>query len=141
MKVLIDTNVALNFVSGREDKYSEQSDRIMLLCAEERVEGFLAFHSLSTIWYVTRKAPDEIRRDWIRQICTILTVVGANNRTILDAVDNTAFKDFEDALQDCCAIDADIDYILTVNKKDFVNHSKTRAITPEEFLAIISDSH
>ncbi len=31
MKVLIDTNVALTYVSGREDKFSDQSDKIMLL--------------------------------------------------------------------------------------------------------------
>ena len=53
MRALIDTNVALTYVSGREDKFSEQSDKIMLMCAEEKVDGYLAYHSLSTIWYVT----------------------------------------------------------------------------------------
>ena len=55
MKVLIDTNVALNYLSGRDDPYKEESEEIMRLCAEEQIEGYLAFHSLSTIWYVTRK--------------------------------------------------------------------------------------
>ncbi|MBR1685502.1 MAG: PIN domain-containing protein [Clostridia bacterium] len=138
MRALIDTNVALTYVSGREDKFSEQSDKIMLMCAEEKVDGYLAFHSLSTIWYVTRKVPDEIRRDWIKQICTVLTVVGAENSTILSAVEDTDFTDFEDALQDCCAIDAEVDYIVTVNTNDFINHSRTKAVTPEEFLTIVT---
>ena len=138
MRALIDTIVALTYVSGREDKFSEQSDKIMLMCAEEKVDGYLAFHSLSTIWYVTRKVPDEIRRDWIKQICTVLTVVGAENSTILSAVEDTDFTDFEDALQDCCAIDAEVDYIVTVNTKDFINHSRTKAVTPEEFLTIVT---
>ena len=140
MKVLIDTNVALTYVSGREDKFSDQSDKIMLLCAEEKIDGLLAFHSLSTIWYVTRKIPDEIRREWIKQLCTILTVVGAENATILDAVADTGFIDFEDALQDCCAIDSDADYIVTVNMKDFVGHSKTKAVTPDELLRIVAET-
>ena len=103
MRVLIDTNVALTYVSGREDPYSEEVDMIMQKCANEEIEGAIALHSLSTIWYQTRKLPDETRRDWIKQICELLTIAGAENEAILKAVNNIEFKDFEDALQDCCA--------------------------------------
>ena len=51
MRVLIDTNVALTYVSGREDPFSNEVDTIMQKCAKEEIEGALAFHSLSTIWY------------------------------------------------------------------------------------------
>ncbi len=65
MRVLIDTNVALTYVSGREEPFSNEVDAIMRKCAKEEIEGALAFHSLSTIWYQTRKLPEAIRRDWI----------------------------------------------------------------------------
>ena len=38
MSVLIDTNIALNYLSGREDQFMEESGEIMRLCAEEQIE-------------------------------------------------------------------------------------------------------
>ena len=63
MKVLIDTNVAITYISGRDDPFAAEIEQLMRLCAEGQIEGVLAFHSLSTIWYVTRKAPEAERRN------------------------------------------------------------------------------
>lgn len=136
MKILIDTNVAITYISGRKDPFSQQIETVFRLCAEERVDGYLAVHSLSTIWYVSRKAPEKDRRAWLKKLCTIFTVSGADNPSILQAIDNTEFRDFEDALQDCCASVADVDYIVTVNKRDFDGHSTVPAVTPEEFIQL-----
>ena len=138
MKVLIDTNVAITYISGRADPYASEIEKIMLLCAREKIEGVLAFHSISTIWYVSRKAPDKVRREWIRKLCTLLTVSGAGNQLILEAIDKTDFVDFEDALQDCCAVESGADYVVTVNKRDFEGHSTVTPLTPEEFLTVIA---
>ena len=134
MKVLIDTNVAITYISGRDDPYAAEIEQIMRLCAQEKIEGFLAFHSLSIIWYVSRKAPEEERRKWIRKLCTLLTVSGADNQLILQAIDNTDFRDFEDALQYYTALRSKADAIITRNGKDFV-HSKLPVMTASEFLA------
>ncbi len=136
MRVLIDTNVALTYVSGREDPFTSEVDTIMRKCAEEEIEGAVAFHTLSTIWYQTRKLPEEMRRDWIRQICALLTVTGADNKAVLEAIDDIDFKDFEDALQDCCAASFQADYTITANIKDFKGVSKIPALTPKEFLEL-----
>lgn len=137
MRVLIDTNIALTYVSGREDPFTGEVDTIMRKCAEEEIEGAIAFHSLSTIWYASRKLPDATRRDWIKQICELLTVSGADNKAILDAIGHTDFKDFEDALQDCCAGAFHADYTITANIKDFKGVSNIPALTPKEFLALV----
>ena len=136
MRILIDTNVALTYVSGREDAFSREAEQIMLMCAEEKVNGAIAFHSLSTIWYHARKLPDETRREWIRQICSLLTVSGADNNALLSAIDNVQFKDFEDAMQDCCAASFQADYIITANISDFKGNSQIPAITPADFLLV-----
>ncbi len=44
MKILVDTNVIFNYLTGREDKYSEESDLVMTMCAENK-EGDMAIHS------------------------------------------------------------------------------------------------
>ena len=136
MRVLIDTNVALTYVSGRDDPFSNEVDAIMQKCAKEEIEGALAVHSLSTIWYQTRKLPDATRRDWIRQLCELLTISGANNKAVLSAINDESFKDFEDALQDCCATSFEADFTITANIKDFKGISKVPALTPKEFLEL-----
>ena len=134
MRVLIDANVALTYVSGREDPYSSEADDIMRKCAEEEIEGAIALHSLSIIWYQARRLPDDMRREWIKRICELLTVAGTKNDAILEAVNHTEFKDFEDALQDCCATSFNADYIITANTKDYMGVSNIPALTPKEFL-------
>ena len=137
MKVLVDTNIALNYVLGRDDPYSKESESIIKLCADGTLEGYIAFHSLSTIWYVTRKLPDTLRRQMLGQLCTILTVAAADQQSVLQAIENDSFKDFEDNLQDCCAAYVQADYIITGNVKDFEGISKIAAIDPAAFLALL----
>ena len=137
MRVLIDTNLAFTYVTGREDPFSSEIDRIMELFSAEKIEGVLAYHSLSTIWYLMRKAPDEKRREIMRRLCELMTLSGADNETVMAAIDDPAFKDFEDAMQDCCAIESKADYIITANIKDYAGHSRVPALTPKDLLSMI----
>ncbi len=74
----------------------------------------------------------------LRQLCIILTVAAADHQSVLQAIDNDSFKDFEDNLQDCCAAYVQADYIITGNVKDFDGVSRVTAIDPNTFLALIS---
>ncbi len=138
MRVLIDTNVALTYLSGRNDPYVDASREILRLCADQTIEGYIALHALPTIWYVTRKASEQDRRGWQKDLCMVLRVAGATRQAILEALDNTTFRDFEDALQDCCAQNVEADYLITANIKDFAECSKTPAVTPSAFLEILN---
>ena len=40
MKVLIDANVAITYISGRDDPFSSEIEKIMRLCAEEKIEVY-----------------------------------------------------------------------------------------------------
>lgn len=139
IKILVDTNVVINYISGREDPYSEESDIIMTMCAEEELEGYIAFHSLSTIWYWARKYTDFSRRNFMRRVCKILRITATDSKSVINAVDNVDFKDFEDNLQECCAVTAGVDYIVTGNVKDY-EHSRVKAVTPTEFISIINQN-
>ena len=140
MRVLIDTNVALTYLTRREDPYTEEADEILRMCSDEVLEGAIALHSLSTIWYKARKLQPEKVRAWIRLLCILLTVSGADNRALLAAIDDESFSDFEDAMQDCCASSFSADYIITANLKDFAGKSKIPALTPKEFLELVHNS-
>ena len=128
MDILIDTNVIMNFITGRDDPYRSACERLMELCAQGRFVGYVAFHSLSTVWYVVRKRKSESEaRFWLDQICNLMVVEAVNNRS---------FKDFEDCLQDECAVSVNANFIVTCNVKDF-KCAKTEAITPDALVSIL----
>lgn len=138
MEILIDTNVILNYITERDDPFRESSKKIMELCAEEKVNGYIAFHSLSIIWYVLRKKSENERRFWLKNVCEILPVVGATHEQVLEAIDQVNFTDFEDCLQDKCAQNIGAHYIITCNVNDFIN-ANTKIINPKEFIEIFEN--
>lgn len=84
--VLIDTNILLNYITNREDPYLEQSVEIVRKCAIGECTGYIAFHTLSTLWYVLRKRSDSVRRQNLKDICEIFTVATASQAEIIDAL-------------------------------------------------------
>lgn len=138
MVILIDTNVLLNYLTNREDEYLEQSIQIVEMCAKGECTGYIAFHTLSTLWYVLRKRSDVERREYLKDICTIFSISSASQKEILDAIEKDSFSDFEDCLQDKCAKEVGADFIVTCNIKDFCN-SEVPAVNPIEFIEIMKN--
>ena len=131
MKILIDTNVILDTMLNREKKF--YSDKILELCAESKISGYVAFHTLPTVWYIMEKYKIDAKRDKIRYLCEILNVVSLTNLQVLDALNNINFRDFEDCLQYMCAKDNNVDCIVTNNVTDFSN-SEIIIKTSENFI-------
>jgi len=134
---LIDANVLLNYITNREDPFLAASVKTVELCARGWYRGYIAFHTLSSLWYVLRKRPASERREILRDICAVFTVVSASHEEILDAIEKDAFRDFEDCLQDKCAREAGADYIVTCNVRDYAA-SEVQAVDPALFLMILS---
>lgn len=137
MKVLIDTNVLLDALLGRTP-YFEHADDILKLCADKDVQGYVAAHSITNLFYILRKdLSEEDRRNVLLNLCDILEVEGIDSAKIVSALQNRAFVDFEDCLQSSCAKIAGAKYIITRNIKDFIG-SEVQAVTPEEFLIMFN---
>ena len=141
MKILIDTNIIVTFLTKREDKYSEAIDIIMQKCIDKKLDGYIAFHSLSTLWYVLRHSPINERLYSLTLVCSTFKIASASRMRILRAIKNSDFTDFEDNLQDCCAQQVNADYIVTANVRDYDTHSVVKAVTPSELLDILNDSY
>ena len=119
------------------EPYFEDSYRALLLCAEEKVKGYMAFHSIPNIFYIMRKTHDkEKRRELLIEICNVLTVVSASHEKVVDAINRQDFSDFEDCLQMQCAKEIQADYIITRNVNDYLC-SDIEAISPKRFLEIM----
>ena len=96
----------------------------------------MAFHSLSTVWVVLRRVEDDIRRQMLRDLCSIINVIAASQSEVMAAIDKAEFKDLEDCLQDKGAKEAEADYIVTCNIRDYIA-SEIEAIVPSKLLSIL----
>lgn len=54
MRILIDANVILDALTGRQPHFDD-ADKIIKFCADKKVQGYLAAHSVSNIFYILRK--------------------------------------------------------------------------------------
>ena len=73
--LLIDANIVLDYLLVRQPQFSK-STRVLLACQNDDIDGYLAFHSLSSIWYVLRKHQIEDRRTALLEIMDFLIVTG-----------------------------------------------------------------
>ena len=136
MKVLVDTNVLLDFTLIRQPFFN-QAQKIIMLCDSIALDGYIAAHTVMNLFFILRHdyRTDE-RRNILKEFCNIFTVVGIDQDKIIAALENEDFSDVEDCLQDECAKACGAEYIVTRNIRDYKN-STVPAITPDEFLKLV----
>ena len=132
MRVLVDTNIVLDYLLEREP-YAESAKKIVVACKQKKVIGCIAAHTVSNMFFILRKTYSvEDRRTILKDICKLFDVEEIDRLKIIQALDNSDFKDFEDCLQMQCAKSFRADYILTRNLADY-RDSEIACISPEEF--------
>lgn len=138
MVILVDTNIVLDVLLKREP-YRTNSEIILSKCADRQIIGYLAAHTIPNIFYILRKSyTRQERRKLIKNLCSIFRVSDLNLDKILSAIDNEDFTDFEDCLQEECAVNIMADYIVTRNPKDF-EKSRVKVIDPEGFILLLKN--
>lgn len=132
MRILVDTNVLLDYILLREP-FTQSAQRIIKLCQEEILSGAIAAQSIPDMFYILRKnIPVEERRRILSCLCDIFHVENIDKNKLQQALLNQDFQDFEDCLQMECAASFRADYIITRNIDDYVA-SKIPCITPKDF--------
>lgn len=132
-KVLLDTDVLMDFFfdTGPFAKYATE---VLNNCANKKIQGFTTPVIISNVYYLLIKtAKHKIIVEKIKQLLTIIEIVKMDKNAVVNAL-NSEFKDFEDALQNFCAMEnGKIRIILTRNLKDF-KKSELAIMTPETYL-------
>ena len=138
MKVLVDTNIIVDVFSKREPYY-EIAQNVLRICCREDVDGILAAHSVTNLFYILRKnfSVSE-RKDILLSLFDVFEVEQIDTVKIKKALANDDFNDFEDCLQMECAIKSKADYIVTRNTIDFVK-SKIPCLLPEDFCNMVTE--
>ena len=132
MKVLIDTNVILDVLIGREP-HLYASAAFLKLCGT-KVTGFITANQTTDIFYLLRrdgKTPTE-SKTIIKKLTDQIKIMDVNAIDVNNALD-AGMPDYEDALLAYRAKRQNARYIVTRNGTDYTK-SPVAAISPQSFL-------
>ena len=132
MKILLDTNVILDFALERQPWFID-SEEIIYLAEQNKITAYISASTISDIYYILRKIKGkELALEFIKNIISICQVANVTKDVIYMAL-NVNFNDFEDAIQYSTAVINQLDIIITRNIKDFPVR-KPKILTPSQFL-------
>jgi predicted nucleic acid-binding protein len=134
-RILIDLNVILDVLQRREPFYMASAR--VLACAEaDIVEGWVAAHSLTTLFYLLAKYQSvEQARVTLSELLSFLSVAAVDQGVIEQAL-NLPYHDFEDAVQMMAAVRSGVDYLVTRNVQDYAS-GPLPVLQPAELLPLV----
>ncbi|HLR25313.1 MAG TPA: PIN domain-containing protein [Fodinibius sp.] len=132
MKILIDSDVCLDFLTGREP-YFNTAKRLFWKIEDTEVVGLVSPDSFSNIFYVLRKYYKRtIIISKLKGFRELISVAPLSEQHIDQAL-YSGWTDFEDAMQYFCAREANCSSIVTRNTDDY-SKSELPVFTSFEFL-------
>ena len=110
------------------------SCKLLSLCEEHKIAGFVSASSITDIYYLVRKYTHstELAYKAIGKVLEIVKVCSFTNNDVLVAFQKKA-KDFEDCLVAVCADSIHCDYVVTRNIRVFEDFS-VPVISPTDLL-------
>ena len=133
INLFIDTNIVIDLLAKREPFY-RSSAQLFSMADKMKLQlcvSALTFANTNYILSRVRK-PDEVRLI-LRKLKLLVKVISLDGKIIGLSLNDSDFKDYEDALQYYSALENGNDLIITRNLKDF-QKSKIPALTAEQFL-------
>ena len=128
-------NIILAVLQERESFY-EVADQLLAYSEIGKIQGFIASHSLTTLFYLIQKEQSAAHaKVTITNLLQILKFAVVDQSTIEQAL-SLSYKDFENAVQSMAAVQCKADYLVTRNVKDF-QPAPLSVIQPSELLVII----
>jgi predicted nucleic acid-binding protein len=134
MRLFLDANVVLDILARREPHFFD-SVQILSLVESGAAEGFIAAHTVTTLFYLLhRKIGPARTKATLMDLLRVLRIVPVDHDRILQAF-AMEWDDLEDALQAACAAKAEAEYLLTRDRRGFAA-ADVMALSPAEFLAL-----
>lgn len=121
MKVLIDTNIVLDFLLQREP-FMADAELLFQSIAEGETVGYVTATTLTDIFYIARRHTGSTDR--ARQAVSdtlIAMAICPVDRAVLESAFNSNLTDFEDAVQIFAAVAQGLEGIVTRDLRGFLN--------------------
>ncbi|MCC5607620.1 PIN domain-containing protein [Nostoc sp. CHAB 5834] len=143
MRVLIDTNVVLDFLQERQP-FVEDAARLFQRIDAGEVQGFIAATTITNIYYIVRRAAGvKVAQDAIIQVLIDLHICPVERTILEQAIPSVGyanalnFRDFEDAVQYACGIAHGVDAVITRDVSGFVD-ALIPVMSPKELDRILT---
>ncbi len=132
MKLLIDTNVLLDMILGRNGY--DISMQLFRKIREKRASAYITASSVTDLFYIIRKEMHDAERTYtvMENVFKLVMVLSVTEKDIRDAFEEK-WKDFEDCVQYMTGKNNGVDYIITANLKDYEGAS-LHVLTPAAWI-------
>ena len=136
-KLYLDSDVLLDLLLDREP-FSDDIAKIIEESITSEIKLCTSPISITNIHYIIGRLENKNKADLKTK--KILQIVRMENigQSVIDKASNSRFKDFEDSVQNYCAVESEHEIIITRNTKDY-KESELSILTPREYLAKIQN--
>ena len=135
MKVFLDSDVLLDFFTAREP-FLHEIKTIIHMGLNKDLELYTSSLIAANVHYfIAKSSNSKMARNKLEKLTRFIKILNVGELELLEAI-GSKFKDFEDAIQNACASNHNMDVLITRNIKDF-KLSKLSVMTPKEFLVKI----
>jgi predicted nucleic-acid-binding protein len=136
MKLLVDTNVVLDYLLRREP-FFENAAKILLLSEKGYVKCFVSASSITDIFYIAKRELKDTNTvlGLLEKLLNNIRVATVSEKSIYEALE-LKWKDFEDSVQFVVGKSVSVEYIITRNLDDFSNN-QIKVSSPKDFLDLI----
>jgi predicted nucleic acid-binding protein len=123
VRVLIDTNIVLDFLLQREP-FFQDAEFLFQAIDMGQVIGYVTATTLTDIFYISRRHTRSIEqaRQAVLEILTVMAICPID-RAVLESAFNSGLADFEDAVQIFSAVAQGLDAIVTRDIQGFLSSS------------------
>lgn len=131
--LFLDTNIVIDLLAKREPFYQSATQLFSLADRQELQLCVSALTFANTNYILLRERKPEEAKLILRKLKLIVKVISLDDKIIGLSLNDSDFRDYEDALQYYSALENGDDIIITRNLKDF-QKSKIPVLTAEQFL-------
>jgi len=133
-KIFIDSDVILDVATGRTP-FVVFSNEALSIIESGLAVGVISSNSVTNIYYVLRKlSSSDKAKIFIKTIIKYISVIPIDHENVVKALESK-FSDFEDGVQNYCALKNQCDMIVTRNIEDY-KMSELKVLLPQEFIAL-----
>jgi predicted nucleic acid-binding protein len=139
LRILIDTNVVLDFLLQREP-FFQDAERLFQAISKGQAIGYITATTLTDIFYIARRHTQSLEkaRQAVSEILTAMDICPVD-RSVLESALNSNLVDFEDAVQAFSGVAQGLDAIVTRDVQGFMN-SPLSTLSVQELLTQIAET-
>lgn len=135
MKVLIDTNILIDYFAQRNDFYDDTL-KLKAAAVFGDIDIWATSNSLTDVFYILRKSHgSSIIQEMFLNAKELLNICSVTSEDIF-ATAEKKWPDFEDCLMYRCAEKIKADYLLTRDREGFFG-ANTPCLSPSEFFVML----